>query len=180
MKAWKTLALVLALLLTLSACGGSRGGPAEEADGRTEQAPADASADEARGENPLRIGALKGPTAMGMVKMMEEQPADAGAWSFQLAGSADELTPRLIGGERDAETSFSGSYSAVAFSPSAARRGALFCLEPYPKTLRNLQRSGKRMAAQSSLTGASPPASSAVPRNFRPRFLFSRDFWELL
>ena len=114
MKVLKTLALVLALLLTLSACGVIRGNdgstepvggsaPAEEADGQTAQAPLDTSADEMHEEFPLLIGALKGPTAMGMVKMMEWKSvlASVGVWYFQLAGSADELTPKLIKGELD-------------------------------------------------------------------------------
>lgn len=42
----------------------------------------------------VRIAALKGPTAMGMVEMMEN---DADKYSFEICASADEITPRLAG-----------------------------------------------------------------------------------
>lgn len=46
-----------------------------------------------------RVAALKGPTAMGMVKMMAD---DSGAnYSFEIMASADEITPRLVQGELD-------------------------------------------------------------------------------
>lgn len=42
----------------------------------------------------VRVAALKGPTAMGMVEMMEN---DADKYSFEICASADEITPRLAG-----------------------------------------------------------------------------------
>ena len=50
--------------------------------------------------------------------------------------------------------------------------GMLESLEYFSKIMRKVQRSGNCMAALSSLTGVSPPASSALPCNPRPRFLF--------
>ena len=45
------------------------------------------------------VAALKGPTAMGMVKMMSD---DAGAnGNFSIAAAADEIAPKLIQGELD-------------------------------------------------------------------------------
>lgn len=55
--------------------------------------PAFAVADDA----PVRVAALKGPTAMGLVKLLETQEGI----DFLLAGSADEITPKLIKGEID-------------------------------------------------------------------------------
>ncbi len=107
MKALKTLALALALLLTLTACGGSpaesSGGSAPEPGSQTAPPAPDFTPDEMHEDFPLLIGALKGPTAMGMVKMMEQKQVldSTNQWYFQLAGSADELTPRLIKGELD-------------------------------------------------------------------------------
>ena len=52
----------------------------------------------------VRIGALKGPTGMGLAGMMGEAPSgvsDSCAYTFELAGSADELTPMLIQGDLD-------------------------------------------------------------------------------
>lgn len=109
MKALKTLALILALALTLTACGVIRSddGPTEVVGGgqpaeSREAAPPEETAPQPAGEDPMqtesiRVGALKGPTAMGLVRMM----SDDGVNQYTLAGSADELTPKLIKGELD-------------------------------------------------------------------------------
>ena len=107
MKALKTLALALALLLALSACGVIRSddGPTEVVgDSAPAEEPADPPSQE---ETPpeeapvedasLHVGALKGPTAMGLIRMI----SDDGVNRYTLAGSADELTPKLIKGELD-------------------------------------------------------------------------------
>jgi len=51
----------------------------------------------------IRIGGLRGPTSMGMVSLMAA--AEAGeafnSYTFTIAGSADELTPKLMKGELD-------------------------------------------------------------------------------
>lgn len=44
------------------------------------------------------VAALKGPTAMGMVELMEAHSDD---YSFEICASADEITPRLVQGEID-------------------------------------------------------------------------------
>lgn len=51
----------------------------------------------------IRIGGLRGPTSMGMVSLMEAAEAGTAfnAYTFTIAGSADELTPKLIKGELD-------------------------------------------------------------------------------
>lgn len=46
----------------------------------------------------VRVGALKGPTAMGMVEMMQDK---ADAYDFTLAAAPDELVPLLAKGELD-------------------------------------------------------------------------------
>lgn len=104
MKAFKTLAQALALLLVLSACGAASGGtPADTTAARQEAPPFESTPDEMHKDFPMLIGALKGPTAMGMVRMMQmrSELASIDLWYFQLAGSADELTPRFIKGELD-------------------------------------------------------------------------------
>ena len=47
---------------------------------------------------PVRVGALKGPTAMGMVEMMKDKADD---YAFTLAAAPDELVPLLVKGELD-------------------------------------------------------------------------------
>ena len=49
-------------------------------------------------ETPVRVAALKGPTAMGMVQMMRD---GGDAYEFTLAAAADEVTPKLVKGELD-------------------------------------------------------------------------------
>ncbi len=51
----------------------------------------------------INITALKGPTAMGMVKLMKESEEDSqnGSWQFTIAASVDEVTPKLLQGETD-------------------------------------------------------------------------------
>ena len=102
MNVWKkslALCLTLMMLASLAACGG------------------DQEPDETPAEEPvtLRVAALKGPTAMGMVKLMddskpvteavEEEHEDVvtsgNLYDFTLAASADEVTPLLIQGELD-------------------------------------------------------------------------------
>ncbi len=51
----------------------------------------------------IRVGGLKGPTSMGMVSLMEASEAGTAFnnYTFTIAGTADELTPKLIKGELD-------------------------------------------------------------------------------
>ena len=44
------------------------------------------------------VAALKGPTAMGMVKLMSEHEGD---YNFTIAAAIDEITPKLVKGEFD-------------------------------------------------------------------------------
>lgn len=48
----------------------------------------------------VRIAALKGPTAMGMIKLMDDESENS-AYEFTIAGAADELTPAIIQGNVD-------------------------------------------------------------------------------
>jgi len=51
----------------------------------------------------IRLGGLKGPTSMGMVKLLEdaENGTTLNDYEFTMAGSADELTPKILQGELD-------------------------------------------------------------------------------
>lgn len=110
MKKLIALTLALMLCLTLSACGNSAPGstPASSAPASSEapsSSPAssmpESEASQAASE-PAEVAALKGPTAMGMVQLMEQEAAgDAPQFHFEIAASADELTPRLVQGTLD-------------------------------------------------------------------------------
>ena len=51
----------------------------------------------------MRLGSLKGPTTMGMVKLLSDSEAGltANRYESTVAGAADELTPKLLKGELD-------------------------------------------------------------------------------
>lgn len=51
----------------------------------------------------IRLGGLKGPTSMGMVKLLDdaENGLTKNSYEFTMAGSADELTPKILKGELD-------------------------------------------------------------------------------
>lgn len=91
MKKSAAVLLALAMMLSLAACGQTETEP---------QPPEDAEA-----ELPVttRIAALKGPTAMGLVKLMADDPQSAAGavYDVSLAASADEVTPLLMKGELD-------------------------------------------------------------------------------
>ena len=89
------LCLTLALALSLAACG-------QKANETPEETP-EPPAQETEAPVTARIAALKGPTAMGLVKLMSDAPYSSSGplYDFTLAGSADEVTPALIKGELD-------------------------------------------------------------------------------
>ena len=77
---------MLTAVFVLAGCGQNTNGGAEN------------------GETALvRLGGLKGPTSIGMVKLLDdaEQKLTKNEYAFTMAGSADELTPKLLKGELD-------------------------------------------------------------------------------
>ena len=94
-------ALTLFLLVSLAACGQKTEAPdpAPPAPEVQEPAAPETELPEEPIEDPvqIRVAALKGPTAMGLVSMMAADGMD----SFTLAGSADEVTPAHIKGDLD-------------------------------------------------------------------------------
>ena len=98
----KIISLITALMLSaalLAGCGSTGSGSADQTDTQensgtqTQAEPVD-----------VNVMALKGPTAMGMVKLMDDADSgnvDTENYSFEIAASADEVTPKLIQGEAD-------------------------------------------------------------------------------
>ena len=55
-------------------------------------------------ETQVNVTALKGPTAMGMVKLMDEAESgavDGNTYAFTVAAAIDEVTPKIVKGETD-------------------------------------------------------------------------------
>ena len=94
MKRLIALAMSAVMMLSLTACAGGSEASSSAPEGSSAVAEERAT---------VRVGGLKGPTAMGMVKLMEEDAAGTTAndYEFTLAGSADEINPLLIKGELD-------------------------------------------------------------------------------
>ena len=95
MKKWLAGLLAGVMALSLVGCGGQ-----QTQDAQTQQ-PTDAV--EAGYEEGLttRVAALKGPTAMGLVCLMDENEGDAAHYSFDLYTAGDEIVPLIAKGEVD-------------------------------------------------------------------------------
>lgn len=105
MKKIISLLAALFLLVTPLLASCTDKGTDESSSGTPAGTASDASTDESASaeKTTIRIGGLKGPTSIGMVKLMEDDETNSTAndYDFTVAGSADELTPLLIRGELD-------------------------------------------------------------------------------
>ena len=109
MKRLFSMVLVLALALSLAACGGAApaaSAPAESAPASSapaESVPASEPAEVPAGDYTARIGGLKGPTTLGMLKVMQDAKAGtaSGSWEMQMVGSPSEIIPMISKGELD-------------------------------------------------------------------------------
>lgn len=88
------------LLALLTACGGEK--PAETTAAATEAA-VETVPETTAAPVTVRLGAMTGPTGIGMVKVFAEGDAGTTANLYEktIAGAADELTPKLLQGELD-------------------------------------------------------------------------------
>lgn len=129
MKKIASLFLALTLVLSLAACGDTASTDSSTVSQTSvssqttsevsSQAPVSSQtetssqADPAVSQETAAVAALKGPTAMGMVKLMNDtqlykegnlpdaDPDDTYPFDFSIMASADEITPKLIQGELD-------------------------------------------------------------------------------
>lgn len=89
MKKQLTILLAVLLVLALGACAAPSATPSQPPAGQSAQ--------------PIRIAGLTGPTTMGLVKLLDDAKngLTQNQYDFLLAGSADELTPKLVKGDLD-------------------------------------------------------------------------------
>ena len=104
-------AAILAMVLLFAGCGqtetksessGTKSTGSESTVSESTQTESSTVASETEDETLVHVLALKGPTSMGMVKMMsdndsKESPAD----TFELAAAPDEVSAKLVQGEVD-------------------------------------------------------------------------------
>lgn len=99
MKKLLSFALGLSVLVAVVLTGCSSGGS-------TESGSNSSTASQTQTSTPvdMNVTALKGPTAMGMVKFMndcEEETITDNNYNFSIAASIDEVTPKIVQGEID-------------------------------------------------------------------------------
>ncbi len=106
-KVWSFLLAALLMVLPLAGCGGTASSaPASSREESSQQTPSssqpDASLPEAE-KTQINVIGLKGPTALGMLQVMEKNEAGEAAndYTISLAGAPDEITGKLISGEVD-------------------------------------------------------------------------------
>ena len=85
--------ICLALVLALAFCGCATPASSSSAAPST---PVPSS--QAQTANAIAVAALKGPTAMGLVKLIEDD-ASQNRYAFTIAGAVDEITPKLVKGD---------------------------------------------------------------------------------
>ncbi len=72
----------------------------------------------------IKVAALKGPTAMGMTKLMDDDEKDNLPYDFTIAASADELSPLIAQGEVDIAC-VPANLGAVLYSKTEGKVNAL-------------------------------------------------------
>lgn len=111
----KRISLLIILVLTISLFAGCGKAASNKTAATATPAPTEQSTTEPTAEptaeptetpeeeTTIRIGGLTGATSIGMVKLMgdDENGEAVNSYEFTVAGSADELTPKLIQGELD-------------------------------------------------------------------------------
>jgi len=96
--------LIFVMAFCLASCGTKTGESNEAQVGTVGFSLSEAAQNSTESAITLKVAGLKGPTSMGMVKLMEDCSSEETKvvdCDFTMAGSADEITPLLIKGELD-------------------------------------------------------------------------------
>ena len=96
------LAAILCLSL-LGGCSNNSNSQSSAASSKAQASSTTAASSQAAGSSAIRIAGLKGPTTMGLVKLMNdsEEGKASNSYEFTMAAAADEITPKLIKGDLD-------------------------------------------------------------------------------
>ncbi len=96
------LAAILCLSL-LGGCSNNSNSQSSAASSKAQTSSTAAASSQAAGSSAIRIAGLKGPTSMGLVKLMNdsEEGKASNSYEFTMAAAADEITPKLIKGDLD-------------------------------------------------------------------------------
>lgn len=96
------LAAILCLSL-LGGCSNNSNSQSSAASSKAQASSTTAASSQAAGSSAIRIAGLKGPTSMGLVKLMNdsEEGKATNSYEFTMAAAADEITPKLIKGDLD-------------------------------------------------------------------------------
>lgn len=96
-------ALALSAFLFLSAAGCAAGSGASSAATSSTAASSAAPASSAVEKTTIKVATLKGPTGLGMLKLMQDNDAKTAAnqYAFTLAGAPDEIVSKITTGEVD-------------------------------------------------------------------------------
>ena len=102
MKKLTAFACLLAMLISLTACGAASAPETTAVPETTETPTTEATEAPTEAAVPVRLGAMTGPTGIGMVELFDDADKDpASSYTYTIKGAADELTPLLLQGELD-------------------------------------------------------------------------------
>lgn len=100
----KTLSLLMAFAVTAAVLSGCAKGGAESTQATTSASETESTKAQKTDDNyTLKIGSLKGPTSMGLVKLMDqsEKGNAKGSYDFTMVTAADELLGKIVSKELD-------------------------------------------------------------------------------
>ena len=100
----KTLSLLMAFAVTSAVLSGCAKGGAESTQATTSASETESTKAQKPDDNyTLKIGSLKGPTSMGLVKLMDqsEKGNAKGSYDFTMVTAADELLGKIVSKELD-------------------------------------------------------------------------------
>lgn len=105
MKKFLSMVMAAAMAFSLAACGAAESASVQPETSESVQTSSEVQQPNSEPESTaaqIRVAGLKGPTTMGMVKLMKDQESlEQPAYTVNMYGAADEIVPLLSKGELD-------------------------------------------------------------------------------